>query len=141
MTATGATIHARVTEDPLSLEVLAGPVRDPRAGAVVVFSGVTRDVPELLYDAYVEMAGDELRRIAEAVAAEHGLGAAAAEHRVGAVPLSESSVVVAASAPHRQAAFDGARALIDRIKERAPIWKRESGDWKHESVPTPRDSA
>jgi molybdopterin synthase catalytic subunit len=141
MTATGATIHARVTEDPLSLEVLAGHVRDPRAGAVVVFSGVTRDVPELLYDAYVEMAGDELRRIAEAVAAEHGLCAAAAEHRVGAVPLSESSVVVAASAPHRQAAFDGARALIDRIKERAPIWKREAGDWKHESVPTPRDSA
>jgi molybdopterin synthase catalytic subunit len=55
------------------------------------------------------------------------------------VPLNEASVVVAASAPHRDAAFAGARALIDRVKESAPIWKREEGRWKHETLPAPPD--
>jgi molybdopterin synthase catalytic subunit len=55
----------------------------------------------------------------------HGLEAAAAEHRVGRVALGEPGVVVAASAAHRDAAFAGARELIDRIKAEAPIWKRE----------------
>jgi molybdopterin synthase catalytic subunit len=55
----------------------------------------------------------------------HGLEAAAAEHRVGAVPLSEPSVIVAVSAAHRGEAFAGAREAIDRIKSEAPIWKRE----------------
>ena len=55
----------------------------------------------------------------------HGLCAAAAEHRVGAVPLGEPSVLVAASAPHRGEAFAGAREIIDALKARAPIWKAE----------------
>ena len=55
----------------------------------------------------------------------HGLEAAAAEHRVGAVPLGEPSVIVAVSAAHREEAFAGAREAIDRIKAEAPIWKRE----------------
>ena len=62
--------------------------------------------------------------MAEAVE-RHGLCAAAAEHRVGAVPLGEPSVAVAASAPHRGEAFAGAREIIDRIKAEAPIWKKE----------------
>jgi molybdopterin synthase catalytic subunit len=49
----------------------------------------------------------------------------AVEHRVGTVPLSEPSVIVAASAPHRGEAFAGARAVIDRVKAEAPIWKKE----------------
>ena len=61
--------------------------------------------------------------------------AAAAEHRVGRVALSEASVVVAASAPHRPEAFAGAREIIDEIKASVPIWKAEEGDWVEGSVP------
>jgi molybdopterin synthase catalytic subunit len=121
----GAVRLARVTSGPLDLTALAAAVRDPSAGAVVLFEGVTREVPELDYEAYVEMAEERLRAIGEEVAAAHGLSAVALEHRVGTVPLSEPSVIVAAAAPHRGEAFDGARALIDRVKAEAPIWKVE----------------
>ena len=122
-------IHARVTDQPLSLDRLAELVRDPRAGAVVTFLGVTRDVPALEYEAYTEMAEAKLAEICAATKARHGLCAAAAEHRIGTVPLSEASVIVAASAPHRAEAFTGARELIDTIKAQAPIWKMEEGEW------------
>jgi MoaE-MoaD fusion protein len=104
---------------------LAAAVRDPRAGAVVLFEGVTRDVPELDYEAYVEMAEPKLTAIAEEEAARYELCAVAVEHRVGTVPLGEPSVIVATSAPHRGEAFAGARAVIDRVKAEAPIWKVE----------------
>ena len=100
-------------------------MRDPAAGAVVLFEGVTREVAELDYEAYAEMAEEKLRAIGEEVAAAYGLSAVALEHRTGTVPLGEPSVIVAASAPHRGEAFDGARALIDRVKAEAPIWKVE----------------
>jgi molybdopterin synthase catalytic subunit len=122
---TAAVRAVRVTAEPLDVAALAAAVRDPRAGAVVIFEGVTREVPELDYEAYAEMALDKLRAIGEQEAARHGLCAVALEHRVGTVPLGEPSVVVAASAPHRGEAFAGARALIDRVKAEAPIWKVE----------------
>jgi len=131
----GARVHTAVVDHPLSLDALVGHVEDPRAGAVVTFSGVTRDVAFLDYDGYVEMAADELRRIVEEAVAEHGLCAAAAEHRTGRVATSEASILVAASAPHRPQAFAGARQIIDQVKERLPIWKQEEGTWKHEHVP------
>jgi MoaE-MoaD fusion protein len=121
----GAPIHVRVTPDPLDLAALATAVRDPRAGAIVLFEGVTRDVPELDYEAYAEMAQARIEQIAAEEAARHGLCAVAIEHRTGTVALSEPSVIVAASAPHRGDAFAGARALIDRVKAEAPIWKVE----------------
>jgi MoaE-MoaD fusion protein len=114
-----------ILDSPLSLESLAAAVRDPRAGAVVCFEGVTREVPRLEYEAYAEMAEPRLRAIASEEAARHGLCAVAVEHRVGTVPLGEPSVIVAASAPHRGEAFAGARAVIDRVKAEAPIWKVE----------------
>jgi molybdopterin synthase catalytic subunit len=117
--------RCRVTPDALDVAALAAAVRDPAAGGVVLFEGVTREVPELDYEAYVEMAEEKLRAIGEEVAAVHGLCAVALEHRVGTVPRSEPSVIVAASAPHRGEAFAGARALIDRVKAEAPIWKVE----------------
>jgi MoaE-MoaD fusion protein len=128
-------LHARVTAEPLALDPVIERVRDPRAGAVVTFQGVTRAVAELDYEAYAPMAQ---RKIAEIVAAAielHGLCAAAAEHRIGVVPLSEPSVVVAASAPHRDAAFRGARQIIDEIKAQAPIWKKEEGEWAPGTAP------
>jgi molybdopterin synthase catalytic subunit len=117
--------RVRIVAEPLDVGALAAAVRDQSAGAVVLFEGVTRDVPELDYEAYVEMAESKLRTIGEEVAAAYGAAAVALEHRVGTVPLSEPSVIVAAAAPHRAEAFNAARALIDRVKAEAPIWKVE----------------
>jgi len=114
-----------VTEQPLDPGVVLAAVRDPRAGAVVLFEGVTRDVEALDYEAYVEMAAQKLEAIAAEVAEKHGLCAVAVIHRVGRVPLSEPSVLCAASGPHRGETFAGARELIDRAKAEAPIWKVE----------------
>jgi molybdopterin synthase catalytic subunit len=121
----GTVRRIRVTGDRLDVAALSAAVRDPRAGAVVLFEGVTREVDELDYEAYVEMAGPKLAAIAEEEAARHDLCAVAVEHRTGTVPLGEPSVIVAASAAHRGEAFAGARALIDRVKAEAPIWKVE----------------
>lgn len=132
--------HVRLADGPLSLDAVAAAVGDPRAGAVVTFSGVTRDVPHLDYEAYAEMVEPELLRIVERAIADHALCAAAAEHRVGRVALGEASVLVAASAPHRPEAFAGARQIIDEIKARAPIWKREQGAWVPGATP-PVDGA
>jgi molybdopterin converting factor subunit 1 len=121
----GPVRSVRVTGEPLDVAALAAAVRDSRAGAVVLFEGVTREVGALEYEAYAEMAAERLRAIGEEESARHGLCAVALEHRTGTVPLGEPSVVVAASAPHRGEAFAGARALIDRVKAEAPIWKVE----------------
>jgi MoaE-MoaD fusion protein len=123
--ATTAAVHVALREEPLSLDAVTARARDARAGAVVTFQGVTREVDHLDYEAYAEMALEAMRRIAEAAVAHHGLCAAAVEHRVGTVPLSEPSVIVAVSAPHRGEAFAGGREIIDALKERAPIWKKE----------------
>ena len=131
-------LHVRVTSEELRLDPLLERVRDPRAGAIVSFLGVTRDVEHLDYESYVEMAERQIAEIVRAAIERHGLTAAAAEHRIGIVPLSEASVAVAASAPHRGAAFAGAREIIDEIKARAPIWKKEEGEWVHGVTPQPR---
>jgi molybdopterin converting factor subunit 1 len=132
----GAVRGVRVTAEPLDLAALSAAVRDPRAGAIVCFEGVTREVPSLEYEAYAEMAAERLRAIAEEEAERHGLCAVAVEHRTGTVALGEPSVIVAASAPHRGEAFAGARAVIDRAKAEAPIWKVEIGaDGTHSRVP------
>jgi molybdopterin synthase catalytic subunit len=115
-------------------------VGDSRAGAVVIFQGVTREVVRLDYEAYTAMAHERIEEILRDCIAAHGLTAAAAEHRVGGVALGEPSVIVAVSAPHRGEAFAGAREAIDRIKAEAPIWKREHepggpGRWVEGSEP------
>jgi MoaE-MoaD fusion protein len=130
-------LHARVTTDPLRLDPLIERVRDPRAGAVVTFTGVTREVAELQYEAYRDMAERQIEEIVAHAIDRHRLCAAAAEHRTGTVPLSEPSVAVAVSAPHRDAAFAGAREIIDEIKARAPIWKKEEGEWVPGTTPHP----
>jgi MoaE-MoaD fusion protein len=140
--ATTAAPWVRVTAEPLSLDALAERVRDPRAGAVVTFQGVTREVERLEYEAYAEMAEERMATIATEAVDRHGLCAAAVEHRVGPVALSEPSVIVAVSARHRDEAFAGAREMIDRVKAEAPIWKKEvegrEGRWVEGSPPTRR---
>jgi molybdopterin synthase catalytic subunit len=113
----------------------------PGSGAVVTFEGVVRDHAEgregvtgLTYEAYEEVA---VGRMAEIVAETRRqwpeVDRVAVLHRTGSLALSETSVVVVVSAPHRGEAFDAARFAIDTLKETVPIWKREhwSGgdDW------------
>jgi MoaE-MoaD fusion protein len=116
---------AEITSEPLDPEAVRRLVADPSTGATVVFCGTTREVPSLEYEAYVEMAQEKIRQLAEAAVAEHGLTAVAVAHRTGTVELMEPSVVIAVSAGHRQEAFAGARALLDAVKSQAPIWKQE----------------
>ena len=136
-------VHASVGPEPLSAEGLSALVGDPRAGAIVVFQGVTREIEALDYEAYEGMARERIEAILNECVARHGLCAAAASHRVGRVALGEPSVIVAVSAPHRDEAFAGAREAIDEIKAQAPIWKRErlaggAGDWVDGVAPQPR---
>ena len=137
--------HARVVAEPLSIDRLARMVVRPQAGAVVTFQGTTRDVERLEYEAYREMAEERIVAIVGDAIERHGLAAAAAEHRVGTVPLGEASVAVAVSAAHRGEAFAGAREIIDRIKAEAPIWKKEVEDgeehWVKGARPDGNDGA
>ena len=114
-----------VTDAPIDLQALAAHVGDPGAGAIVTFAGVTREVEQLDYEAYDEMALAKLTALAEAVLARDGVFGVAVAHRTGTVALGESSVGIAVSGAHRDEAFSGARDLIDRIKEEVPIWKVE----------------
>jgi molybdopterin synthase catalytic subunit len=130
-----ATIHVRLSAEPIALDPLLDHVRDSRAGAVVVFEGVTREVAQLEYEAYADMATVMISEVVSAAVRRHGLCAAAVEHRVGTVSLSEPSVIVAVSAPHRAEAFAGAREIIDRLKTEAPIWKQQEGEWVQGATP------
>ncbi|HVD87153.1 MAG TPA: molybdopterin converting factor subunit 1 [Solirubrobacterales bacterium] len=134
------TPHVRVTPEPLSAERLTTVVATNHSGAIVTFQGTTRDVERLDYEAYEPMASEQIEAILTEVAARHEVEGIAAEHRTGAVPLGEPSVVVAVASAHRGPAFAAAREAIDRIKAEAPIWKREmegqEGRWV-EGTPPP----
>ena len=131
-----------ITGDPLDAEAARVLVGDPRCGATVVFTGTTREVPSLEYEAYDEMAIATMQRLAEEAVERHGLVAVVVEHRTGSVALGEPSIVIAVSAPHRQEAFEGARWLLDQVKANAPIWKREHPEegeprWVEGTLPKP----
>ena len=106
----------------------------PGCGAVVVFAGTVRDhaegrggVTTLDYEAYEEQVGPRMLAIAgEARSRWPAIGRVALLHRVGLVRLTEVSVIVAVSTPHRGEAFEAARWCIDTVKATVPIWKRES---------------
>jgi molybdopterin synthase catalytic subunit len=125
--------YFHIFSEPLSVDRVLAAVQHPSAGGVAVFVGVVRDhndgvaVTRLEYEAYGTMALAELRRIGdELVAAEPGVRVAA-EHRVGSLVPGDLAVVCAASAAHRGEAFAVCRRLIDELKARVPIWKREWG--------------
>jgi molybdopterin synthase catalytic subunit len=120
-------------EAPLSIDEAVAHVRHAGAGAVCVFLGMVRDhndgraVVKLEYEAYPAMAVAEMQRIAGELTAQIAGVRLAALHRTGALVVGDVAVVCAASAPHRGEAYQACRALIDRVKARVPIWKREHG--------------
>ena len=143
-----------LTDGALPVDGLSSWAATPRAGAVVCFVGVVRDHAEgregvraMTYEAYEEPARRVMAEIvAEARRRWPGLERIALLHRVGELDLSEPSVVVAVSSPHRDEAFAGARYCIDTLKESAPIWKQEhwtgGSDWaRHETAIRPVTSS
>ena len=123
----------RVRAEPLTVDEAIAAVGHAGAGAVATFTGVVRDHSEgrpvtmLEYEAYGTMAEAELGRIEREIEGEVPGVRVFAAHRVGALRVGDVAVVCAASAAHREDAFRACRLLIDRIKARLPVWKREHG--------------
>jgi molybdopterin synthase catalytic subunit len=123
----------RVQEAPLDVAEATAAVSAPDIGGIDLFLGAVRNhndgraVTRLEYHAYVSMAEKEMQRIADEIALELPGVRLAALHRIGSLGVGDLAVVCAAGAPHRAEAFKACRALIDRIKHRVPIWKREHG--------------
>jgi molybdopterin synthase catalytic subunit len=121
----------RVTAEPLDERELTAFVTTPASGGVVLFSGVVRNEHEgravtgIAYSAAEGLAEAQLARVAAETLADPDVHRVAAFHRTGELAVGEASVMVAASAAHRDAAFRAARRLIDRIKEVVPVWKHE----------------
>src|SRR5437870_11042447 len=121
----------RIVRMPIVLERLVRAVRDPAAGAVVVFLGTTRNrnagrrVVRLEYEAYGRMALAEMRRLGAEAKRQWSVRKVAMVHRIGLVPVGAASVAIVVSAGHRAEAFTACRWLIDRLKAMVPIWKCE----------------
>lgn len=132
-----------ITEQVISADEVAARVADPANGAVVTFIGVVRGVTQgretlyLEYEAYPEMAEKVLHQIAGEIRARWtDIREVAIVHRVGRLEIGETAVVIALAASHRAQTFDALRYAIDRIKDIAPIWKKEfwvdGAEWRSE---------
>jgi MoaE-MoaD fusion protein len=129
-----------LTAEPINLADLERSVAGSGMGAIVTFVGRARDVAddgrtvvELDYEAYAEMAGSVLDEIRAEAEQRFGV-ACAVVHRSGVVQIGEAAVAIVTAAPHRAEAYEASRFVIDAIKERLPIWKRErfadGSEWK-----------
>lgn len=127
MTAT----RCRVTPDPIDGQALLAETVSPSDGAALLFLGVVRnhndgqEVAHLEYDAYVEMATGTLEAIVAEASDRWETGEMRVVHRVGRLEIGEASVAIAVASPHRHAAYSASRYIIEELKKRAPIWKRE----------------
>jgi molybdopterin synthase catalytic subunit len=130
----GATNRIEVRDVALRLDDVVELVVGPDRGGLVTFTGLVRrqgkipNVVRLEYEAYRAMAERVLGEIADEIEREIPGSRVAIHHRVGSLAVGDAAVVVAAAAPHRGPAFDACRAAIDRLKARAPIWKKEIGE-------------
>ena len=124
---------AFLTDRPIDPAPLLETLRRPSDGGLALFVGVVRnendghEVTRLDYEAYGPMAEKEMGRIADELVRLHPEARILMRHRVGSLAVGEVAVVVAVSAPHREAAFAACRDGIERIKARVPIWKKETG--------------
>jgi len=130
----------RLTTAPLDHTALRKAASDPHSGAVAVFEGTVRnhhqgrDVLRLEYEAHPPVAEKEGQKVVDEAVKRCGLDHAEAVHRVGELAIEDSAVIVVVAAPHRAEAFDACRYIIDEIKHRVPIWKKEfysdgSSEW------------
>ncbi len=132
--------HVRVLGEPLSLDRCLAAVDSPEAGGVVTFTGKVRRhshgarIERLDYEAYGTMAEKVMTALCDEIEAELPGVRVAVEHRVGTLGIGDTAVVIAASAAHRAEAFTACRAMIDRLKDRVPIWKKEIGEHGEEWV-------
>jgi MoaE-MoaD fusion protein len=121
----------RLVDGPLDLAAVVAEVEDERAGAIATFQGTVRrqsrgrQVIALEYEAYAGMAEKVMAEIAAGVTERYDLCDVAIAHRTGRCEVGEVSVAIAVSAPHRQDALSACRELIDALKERVPLWKKE----------------
>jgi molybdopterin synthase catalytic subunit len=121
----------RILDTPLDPAELRLGLRDSRAGAFAAFEGLVRDhsggraVLTLEYDAFVPLAEKEGNRILGEAKARFGVAAAAVAHRTGRLAPGDLAVWVGVIAAHRGPAFDACRFIMDELKLRVPIWKRE----------------
>jgi len=134
-----------VSADPVDTAAVVSAVSAPEAGAVVMFIGTVRDhssgrtgVTHLEYETYDEQVIDKIAEVVDEVRERWPVRRVAAIHRVGELGVGEISIVVAVSSPHRGDAFEAGRYLIDEIKARAPIWKKEhwpgGSEWVREDL-------
>ncbi len=136
----GGSRHVVLTDQALSLDRCLAAVRGPGMGGIVTFTGMVRlhshgaTIDHLEYEAYGPMAVKEMARLCEEIEREVTGSLLAVEHRVGRLEIGDVAVVIAAAAPHRAEAFTACRAMIDRLKERVPIWKKEIGTQGEEWV-------
>lgn len=120
-----------ILREPIRVDEFLDGAFDDRHGAVVVFVGVVRsnndglEVSMIHYDAYPPLAEREIARVVDEVEGAHGPCSARVAHRVGDVPSGEASLIVVVRAPHREAAYAASQSIVDELKKRAPIWKKE----------------
>lgn len=124
-------LHVAIVQGPIDVTALLARAQAPGVGAVSLFLGTVRDLNDgrpvsgMEYEAYESMAESQLREIAvEACERIAGLRLVV-EHRVGALAIGEASVAIVAAHAHRGPAMEGARDVIEALKQRVPIWKRE----------------
>ncbi|MGH8947920.1 MAG: molybdenum cofactor biosynthesis protein MoaE [Acidimicrobiia bacterium] len=132
MDATDQPIRVSVGADPIDIAAVVEEVGRPESGATVLFLGTVRDhsgprsgVTHLEYEVYAELVEPKIREIVDDAAGRWPILSAVVEHRSGTVSLGQASVAVAVSSAHREDAFAAARFIIDELKARAPIWKKE----------------
>ena len=137
-----ASAYAAVVSGPIDPARLLGDAVSPDDGAAVLFWGVVRNqndgraVSHLEYHAYAEMAERMMHRIGEEAIARFGVGDVRVVHRVGRLEVGEASVAIAVASPHRAEAYAASRYVIEELKRRVPVWKREGYvDGESEWVP------
>ena len=128
----GVSQSIKVGPERIDISALLAEVSRDASGAIVLFLGTVRDhsdgkegVTHLEYEVYAEVVEEKIAEIVEEASGKWPVLAVAVEHREGEVAVGEASVAVAVSSAHRADAFEAARFVIDELKARAPIWKKE----------------
>ncbi len=120
-----------LTREPISLDALLAEVSSPACGGTCVFLGTVRNGPEehgvtaIEYSAYEEMVEAEFGRLLADARTRWPEARLAVRHRLGRIPAGEASIAIAAAAPHRTQAFEACRFVIEEVKRRIPVWKKE----------------